>query len=122
MGAALIFKRYLAFTLLLAPTVGLVILLRSIGASADLALAMAFVPVLAMFVWNARQSQDRFHGMAVPTLSLLFFLGLMGAVIERDGTIYTYLKGIGLVGVLVSLLWVMSLLLGLWGSKKHPFS
>lgn len=95
---------------------------KLVGASDDVALFAICVPVLGLYVWNRQSDRDLFNGMALPTLVLMFFISLMGVAIEESGAFFEIVHAIGLLGALFGVLWVMSLLLTLWGPKTGPFS
>lgn len=115
-------KRLLSFSILLGPGILLMNGMERLGFGGDVALLVLFLPVLGLYIWNRFGERDRFYGMALPTLVFVTFWNIFGVGLDGAGAFYQALEGIGLIGTLLGLLWVMTLLLTLWGPRTGPLS
>ena len=111
-------RQYL-FALLFGPSVLLMVLLKRFGLASDVAAGLMFLPALAIFIWNRAQALDRLQGLAAPTLAFSALMSLFGFTQNKQGEVFELLHLVGMVGVFLSIGWLLWFLLFLGGPAKQ---
>ena len=111
--------RRTAFAVLLAPSAVLLLVLGALDVPSDVRLGLLFLPVLALLLWNKSQERDRFHGLALPTFIFASFVSLGGFAEGKSGVLLESLHAAGVAGTIISLVWIMTLLMTLWGAPER---
>ena len=112
-------KRQYLFAFLFGPSVLLMVLLKRLGLAPDVAAGLMFLPALAIFIWNRAQGVDRLQGLAAPTLAFSSFMSLFGFTQNKQGATFELLHLMRMVGVFLSIGWLLWFLLFLGGPAKQ---
>jgi hypothetical protein len=95
------------------------VVLGKLGVASDMATGLAFLPALVIFLWNRAKDRDRLQGLAAPTLAFCTFLSLGGFTQYKQGVVFETLHVVGLVGIFLSVGWLLWFLLFLGGPAKR---
>ncbi|MEM7665600.1 MAG: hypothetical protein AAF250_07055 [Pseudomonadota bacterium] len=117
-----VFQRQAAFLILVAPAIGLMLMLEVLGAPSDLAVGFAFIPTLAIYVWSKRSSPDRFLGLENPALIFALSLSLGGYAQYKSGALFEALYLAGATGLVISMGWLLWYWLFLGGPARKKKS
>ena len=109
-------SKHWSMMLLLAIPIGTMVFLRAVGLPDDLAVGLAFIPAIGVYLYSREGVRDRFFGMSAPATAFAIALSSVGFSQGKSGLIYDTLALLGMVGLLVAIGWLLWRLANISGS------